>query len=61
MMLGIASSLMGCDPAIDDGVGLEALRPTIKSLGVEVVRIGDDALTTAYRNHAATWQAAKGE
>ena len=52
---------MGCEPAVNDAVGLEALRPALAAHGEEVVRIGDPALVETFRNLAATWQAAKGE
>jgi len=51
---------MGCSEAVDDGVGLAALKPTIGALGREVIRVDDAALSAAYRDHAATWQAALG-
>jgi len=57
--LGSMIFLMGCSWT-DDAVGLAALTPTIGALGREVVRVDDDALTSAYRDHAATWQAAVG-
>lgn len=59
--IGSMISLMGCLEATDDAVGLRALQPSIADLGREVVRVDDDALTTAFRDHAAIWQAAVGE
>jgi hypothetical protein len=54
--------LAGClNNGVDDGVGLRALQPSLVALGSEVQRIDDTALTAAYRDHAATWQAALGE
>ena len=63
MMTAIGSLILltACFPMTNDAVGLNALAPTIGALGQEVVRVDDDALTTAFRNHAATWQAAAGK
>lgn len=58
---GLLISLAGCFPQIDDAAGLAALQPTLAALGQEVIRVDDDALNEAYRNHAATWQAAVGD
>lgn len=60
--LGLLTLLSGClNSGVDDAAGLAALRPTLGALGQEVVRIDDAALTGAYRDHAATWQAAIGD
>lgn len=59
--IGCLTLLTGCFPGVDDGVGLAALRPSLGALGQEVVRIDDDALTAAYRDHAAIWLAATGQ
>jgi hypothetical protein len=57
-VLGCLILLTGCFPTTDDAVGLRALEPSIRDLGVEVIRVDDGKLTSAYRNLAATWKAA---
>lgn len=61
MMLGPAIFLTACLERVDDAAGLRALGPSLGALGQEVVRVQDPALTTAFRNHAARWEAAMGE
>lgn len=62
MMLGCAIFLSAaCNPEIDDGVGLRALEGPLVAVGQEVLRVSDDKLTAAYRDLAASWEAALGE
>lgn len=53
-------SLIGC-VKIDDAAGLEAMRDPLVTVGHSVLRIGDDQLTSEFRNVVSVYQAALGE
>jgi hypothetical protein len=58
--LGLTAFLAACDPQISETVVLDALKPPLFDLGLQVQRVDDDELTAAYRNLAATLEAGIG-
>lgn len=58
--LGLMTFLAACPKPIDDAVGLRSLEKPLGTLGREVSRIDDPALTSAFRGVAARWEAAIG-
>ena len=56
-VIGLVGSLTACGPDLSQAPVLEALRAPLAGLAVEVRRVDDDALTSAFRDVAATWEA----